>query len=135
MFCPWPSYKRSRRTATVTQSAPERSSDCCIWANVSYLPVPTIKRLRSVCEPIISGSSAALSAPPTARFSSGALLIKSAAPYERDNLQAIAVLQLVLLVQRTRHYLQVHFHGHAAGRHLQPGEQLRHRQRRWKLLG
>jgi signal transduction histidine kinase len=52
IFCPRPSYRRSRRTATVMQSVPDNSSACCIASNVSYLPVPTISRLASVCWPI-----------------------------------------------------------------------------------
>src|SRR6188472_1080025 len=52
MFLPRPSYNRSRRTATVMQSAPESASDSCIASNVSYLPVPTINRLCRVCDPI-----------------------------------------------------------------------------------
>src|SRR5581483_8243236 len=57
MFLPCPSYSRSRRTATVMQSVPDRASDCCIVSNVSYLPVPTISRLDSVCEPMRKGAS------------------------------------------------------------------------------
>src|SRR5262245_61587124 len=108
MFCPRPSYIRSRRTATVMQSQPERASDRRIVSKVSYLPVPTISRLLSVCLPMHSGVSAADSIPAVASdiVSDSRRL---AAADQGNDLQLVAVSQLVLGVPRARDDLLVHF--------------------------
>ena len=62
MLRPAESTSRSRRTATVMQSAPESSSASAISSYVAYLPVPTISRLASVWVPNRSGESIASSA-------------------------------------------------------------------------
>src|SRR3982751_5745361 len=47
------SKMRSRRTATVTQSAAAAAWQACMSSRVAYLPVPTIRRERRVCGPIL----------------------------------------------------------------------------------
>ena len=47
----------TRRTATVTMSAPEASCACAITACDEYLPVPTISRDRNVRPAMVKGVS------------------------------------------------------------------------------
>jgi len=67
-------------------------------------------------------------------FVVGARLIELATPDERHDFQPIAVLQLMLLVQRAGHDLLVHFDRHPTLRHLEIRQQLRDRQRAGQLL-
>src|ERR1043165_10062601 len=65
----------TRRTATVTMSAPDASCACAITACDEYLPVPTMRRDRNVRFAIVKGvSTMALSA-----------------THEIDDLDAVAV--------------------------------------------
>src|SRR5262245_6284472 len=131
MFCPRPSYIRSRRTATVMQSQPERASDRRIVSKVSYFPVPTISRLRSVCLPMRRGTSAADSMAGSARD----IVIgsDSATAGESDDFELVAVGEPVLGVPRARDDLLVHFDCDAAAGKLQPAKQFRDGDRRGKL--
>ena len=60
------SKSRSRRTATVTTSAPLASRQSRINSSVVYLPVPTNSRLWNECVPITSGSAGCAAAAATA---------------------------------------------------------------------
>ncbi len=53
-----PVFERSsRRTATVTTSAPEATSARCMVGKSAYLPVPTSRRLVKVCLPMVQVSA------------------------------------------------------------------------------
>ena len=58
----------TRRTATVTMSAPEAACACAITACDEYLPVPTISRDAKVRPAITKGESVTRSYPPPTKF-------------------------------------------------------------------
>src|SRR6187402_1753207 len=98
----------TRRTATVTISAPDTSTACRVWANEAYLPVPTMSRDRKLLPARTKGSSPAI----------------SAAPHEVDDLHRVAVGQAVRAVLGPRHHGAIHLHGDPPGPQGQPGDQV-----------
>src|SRR5688572_838169 len=82
----------TRRTATVTISAPETSTAFRVSANEAYLPVPTISRDRKLFPARTKGSSPAI----------------SAAPDEVDDLDRVALGETMRRVIRARHHGAVH---------------------------
>src|SRR6266508_3032837 len=65
-----PFFERSsRRTATVTTSAPEATSARCIVGKSGYLPVPTRSRLVNWCLPMLHASAMAYPPPTNATIS------------------------------------------------------------------
>src|SRR3954454_3432436 len=96
------SFERSlmltRRTATVTMSAPDASWACRMTANDEYFPVPTISRDLNSRPAITSGSF--ISFTPTA--------------HEVDDFNLVAVLHAGAVVERALDHREVVFHGNAA---------------------
>src|SRR3954464_251929 len=105
------SFERSlmltRRTATVTMSAPDASWACCMTANDEYFPVPTISRDLNSRPAITSGSFMSLTptATPTA--------------HEVDDFNLIAVLHIGAVVQSALDDREVVFHCNATRVHAQ----------------
>src|SRR6266853_1820741 len=71
----------TRRTATVTMSAPDAEIACVIVSLSRYFPVPTIKRDRNVRPPMVSGMSFR---------TASAVVIASSASHEMHELDRIA---------------------------------------------
>jgi len=61
----------TRRTATVTISAPDAACACAITACDGYLPVPTIRRDLNVRPAIVNGMSVNAQLPRTAYYQAG----------------------------------------------------------------
>src|SRR3954470_20740749 len=80
----------TRRTATVTISAPDASTAAAFCSNDLYLPVPTISR-----EPKLRPATAPSSA------------MNSTSAHESDDLEIVAILDLHLREGRSRHDLEV----------------------------
>src|SRR5688572_22750422 len=82
----------TRRTATVTISAPEASTAAAFCSKLLYLPVPTIsrelKRRPATCQPSSISASAD----------------------EGDNLIFVAIFHLHLAQRRARHDLEIALH-------------------------
>src|SRR3954468_15782451 len=101
----------TRRTATVTMSAPDASWACCMTANDEYFPVPTISRdLNS--RPAMTSASF-ISFTPTA----------TPTAYEIDDFNLVAVLHVGAVVERALDHREVVFHGYAARVHAQLHQQ------------
>src|SRR3954462_6664046 len=96
----------TRRTATVTISAPEASTAAAFWAKSLYLPVPTISREAKV-------------RPATCQMSS-----ISAPAHEGDDLIIVAVLDLDVGEGRARDDLQIALDGDATRLETQLQRQL-----------
>ena len=86
----------TRRTATVTISAPDASTAAAFSSKLLYLPVPTISR-----EVKVRPATVQLSA------STGALHVHSAASDEMDDLKIVAILDRHLAERRARHDLEI----------------------------
>src|SRR5882672_2993535 len=70
----------TRRTATVTTSAPDAAIACVIVSLSRYFPVPTIKRERNVRPPMVNGVSFR---------TSSAVVMGSAASHEMHELDGV----------------------------------------------
>src|SRR6266487_2853780 len=94
----------TRRTATVTTSAPDASMTFCVSTKSLYLPVPTHRRDRNSIPAIVNVSS----------FMSGLL----PSPDETDDLEAVAVAEARRFKRAAVHDGQVQFHCHAIALNL-----------------
>jgi hypothetical protein len=91
---------------------------------VAYFPVPTIKRLEKVCDPIRNGSGA-----------KGAVDMALSSSNERNDFQPVSVPQPVLGVPRSGDQFQVHLDGDELARQPQLLEQLGHGNRGRQAVG
>src|SRR6185436_1475104 len=85
-----PPPRFTRRTATVTISAPERSIAARVSSPFLYLPVPTIRRELNV-------------------FPASSKLSTLTSPHEGDDLDLIALREHALFPLLAAHDLEVHF--------------------------
>src|SRR5262249_36106480 len=104
----------TRRTATVTISAPEASTARRVSSNERYFPVPTIRRER-------------YSRPASTNGSVRPSDMRSPAPDEVDDLDGVAVAQRGAGVLGARDDHAVHLDGDAARAQPERGHQVRHR--------
>src|SRR5688572_25953002 len=109
----------TRRTATVTMSAPEASCACRMTAWDGYLPVPTMSRERKVRPAMTNGVS---------------MMLALAAADGVDDLHAIALPDHRRLERAAPDDLEVVLDGHAPGVDVEPGEQVQHRHRPLQLV-
>src|SRR5262245_56104071 len=121
----------TRRTATVTMSAPDASCACAMTACEEYLPVPTMSRERNVLSAMVKAVSviAAWCFVPSYPLCPACL----SAAHEVDDLQPIAfahhrVGKSVVLDDR-----EVVLDGHTPGIDLQRHEEIGDRQRPLEL--
>src|SRR5437867_585956 len=101
------------------QSVADSASERCIVSNVAYLPVPTIRRSVSICEPMRSGASVSGSEAAVVTINAdcnthGAPDVRpalSAADLsttdKRNDFQPVAVGKRMLSVPRARYELQI----------------------------
>src|SRR5688500_16943905 len=92
----------TRRTATVTISAPDASTAAAFCSKLLYLPVPTISR-EAKRRPATHQPSSFAEAMEDASST-------SATPDEGDDLIFVAIFHLHLIERRARHDLQVALH-------------------------
>src|SRR5579883_1525600 len=105
----------TRRTATVTISAPDASTARRVSSNERYLPVPTMSRER-YSRPASTNGSAAI----------------SAAPDDVDHLDTVALAERRRAVGRPRDDRRVHLDRDAArANRAPPRDRRRWRRRRW----
>src|SRR5207247_105206 len=86
-------FRSTRRTATVTMSAPEASWASRMTWRVGYLPVPTMRRDRNSRPARINESLMISIVPPLPRTPSQAGRGGSAAADEGDDLERVAVVE------------------------------------------
>src|SRR4051812_25231121 len=104
----------TRRTATVTMSAPDASCACCMIWWVGYLPVPMIRRERNSRPAMTKGSIRLILSPAD----------------EVDDLDLVAVLNVGPRVGVALDDDEVALDGDAARVDLEPGEKIGNRDRR-----
>src|SRR5687767_15010435 len=113
----------TRRTATVTMSAPEAACAWAITACEGYLPVPTMSREVKVRPAMTKGVSIMVSLVGCTLT----LITSVAAADEIDDLDAVAVVDHRVAEQVTAEDLQVVFDRDAARIDGEPRQQVRHR--------
>src|SRR5262249_39066077 len=101
----------TRRTATVTISAPEASCARAMTAGEEYFPVPTIRRDENAF-------------PAMTRWSMGSLLRRAAADGIGD-FHVIPVPDLNRVERRALQYREIMLHGHAPAVELESGKERR----------
>src|SRR6266516_2594643 len=116
--------RSTRRTATVTISAPDASIARCIVSLSRYFPVPTRRREWTVRPAMVSGVS---------RTTSTVVVIRSPASHEMHQLDRVARGDLHLAERRAAHDRAVVLHHHGARverqrlQQLEQGGAARHR--------
>src|ERR1700674_4752635 len=109
----------TRRTATVTISAPLSSTAALVSAKSRYLPVPTISRELNFLPPNSNGVSCIFSV----SIPGSPALKKSAAADEVDYLDLVARPHDRRVVIGLGHDLAIDLDGHAAAAHVEALEQ------------
>src|SRR5688572_5042021 len=99
----------TRRTATVTMSAPDAACACAMTLFDGYLPVPTIKRERKVRPAMTNGVS---------------VMVSLAAADEVDDLHGVAIVQDDVGERAAFQDLEVVLDRHAAGIDVELVEEL-----------
>jgi hypothetical protein len=97
------------------QSAPDNSSAVRMMSNVSYLPVPTIRRLARVCRPNFSELAAFVSV--GVKSVATCWLTSASQCYD---FEFIAIVQSVLSMLLARDKLPVNFDRHMARIKIEP---------------
>src|SRR5258705_801206 len=113
----------TRRTATVTMSAPDAACACAITACDEYLPVPTMSRDVKVRPAMVNGVSV-MSRP-----------LNSAATHEIDDLDAVAVADERRRERGAPDDHEVVLHRDAPRVDVEPFEKFLHRQRLLEIVG
>src|SRR2546423_10336298 len=111
----------TRRTATVTMSAPDAACACAITACDEYLPVPTMSREEKVRPAMVKGVSV--------------ISERLSATHEVDDFDAIAVSDQRRRERAAPHNHEVVFDGHAPRIDVEPFEKLLHGQRLLEIVG
>src|SRR5262245_14566017 len=119
----------TRRTATVTISAPDASCACAITANDEYLPVPTINRDLKVRPAITNGASVNAQLPTNHESLIANHQCSLAAAYEVHDLHGVAVADDDFSKPMALDDVQVVFHRNATRIDLEPGQEGRDRHR------
>src|ERR1041385_3101538 len=110
--------RSTRRTATVTTSAPDASMARSISSLERYLPVPTSRREWNTRPPIVRGMSFTTST---------AVVIGSPASHEMHQLHGVARSDAHVAQRRAAHDVAVVLHHHGARVELQRGQELQQR--------